>query len=743
MFKARHTYLLVLLITLYFKGFSTHIVGGEIYYDNLGGNNYRITMKVYRDCINGIPPFDNPAFMTIFDASNNVVMTLNVPLSSSLTVPPTNNSPCAPGLVGSACVEEAIYITTVNLPPKAGGYYIVYQRCCRNGSILNLISPGNVGTTYWEHIPGPEVVSVNSSPRFTKRPPIYICKGAPINFDHAATDADGDSLVYSLCNPFNGLDGCCPLIGTSPSGPSASCPSPPASCPTVNSPFPYASVPFLPPYTASYPLASSPAININPSSGYLSGNPTILGQWVVGVCVSEYRKGVLIAVHHRDFQFNVINCPFIVVADILDQSVTTKSLCNGLKISYSNNSFNGKAYFWDFGDPDITTDTSYKDNPTYTYNKVGTYTVTLIVNPGTPCSDTTTEVFHVYPLLAPDFTPPKGQCLKGNKFDFIAAGSFQGSGTFSWDFGPNATPSSANTKSVTGVSFNSPGTYTILLTVNENSCTSTATRTIEVYPNTKASLGEFSAVGCDPFTLTFPNLSTGVSDIKFSWKFSDGGTSIDKNPKHTFTPSGVYSVSLTAITFAKCIDTSLIASVNSITVNPSPVSSFTANPVLTTIFDPDISFFDKSSSDVISWFYDFDDGATSSLENPVHSYSTWNSYYVKQTVINNFGCPSSSELLVKVLPEFRFWIPNAFTPGNGDALNEVFKPVVIGVEKYTFSIFNRWGQQIFKTNDINAGWNGTYMGSESPNDVYVWKIEFRNIVTEDEEYHVGHVTLVR
>jgi gliding motility-associated-like protein len=692
-------------------------------------------MKVYRDCIGGIPPFDNPAFFTVFDATGAVITTLNISLTSSLTVPPSNNSPCAPTVAGLACVEEGYYETILNLPPKTGGYYIVYQRCCRNGTILNLISPGTVGSTYWEHIPGPEVVLINSSPRFKKRPPIYICANIPIAFDHSATDADGDSLVYSLCTPFDGLSAPCPIV---PGG---------AGCPTVNTPPPYSSVPFVGPFSSSYPLSSSPAINIDPVTGFLNGVPNIIGQWVVGVCVSEYRAGVLIGTHHRDFQFNVISCPAVVVADIVSQTTYGPGgggFCNGFTITYSNNSFNGVTYLWDFGDPLITTDTSTAYNPTYTFNTPGTYTVTLIANPGSACSDTTFEVFIIKPLLRPDFLEPTGQCLLGNSFNFVGAGLFQGTGTFAWNFGSNATPSSASTVSVNNVVYNAPGTYTVSFTVAENGCIATAIKTITVYQDPLAGIGPFIGNGCDPFTITFSNTSTASSTMYYTWVFSDGTTSNELNPTHTFSPPGIYSASLTLITTEKCIDTSLVSAVNSITVNPSPLAGFIATPTLTTIFDPDISFFNTTTSpSIVSWYYDFADGGSSTLLNPMHSYSTWGDFYVSQTVTNNFGCPNTVNLLVRILPEFRFWIPNAFTPGNGDGMNDVFKPKVIGVTDYSFLIFNRWGEQIYKTNDTEAGWNGTFKGKPSPIDVYVWKCEFKNVVSKEYESHVGHVTIVR
>jgi gliding motility-associated-like protein len=67
----------------------------------------------------------------------------------------------------------------------------------------------------------------------------------------------------------------------------------------------------------------------------------------------------------------------------------------------------------------------------------------------------------------------------------------------------------------------------------------------------------------------------------------------------------------------------------------------------------------------------------------------------------------------------------------------------MGVENYTFMIFNRWGELIYKTNHIDEGWNGAYMGKKSPMDVYVWKCEFKNLVSKLYESHIGHVTLVR
>lgn len=891
---------------------ATHIVGGEIYYDNLGGDNYKIHLKVYRDCLNGIPPFDDPAVISVFDSNGNLIMALSVPLTSSLTVPPTNNSPCAPTTAGNACVEEGIYETTVNLPPLLGGYIIAYQRCCRNGTILNLVNPGNVGATYWEHIPGPEVVAVNSSPRFTNRPPIYICSNTPIAFNHIATDPDGDVLVYSLTDPFDGLDPCCPIIPSATGACASGCPSG-----SANFPPPYSPVPFLAPYNAGYPLSSNPAININPTTGFLDGVPNILGQWVVGVCVSEYRGGVLIGIHYRDFQFNVISCPFVVTADIVSQQTSNNGqgtgYCNGFTVSYNNNSTNGTTYHWDFGDLTTLSDTSNVFNPSYTFSVAGDYTVTLIANPGTPCADTTTELFHIHPVLAPSFIQPSNQCFNGNSFNFVAGGTYQGNGTINWDFGNSAIPLTANTVSVNNVVYSTPGVKSVSLTINENGCTATVTQSLEVaqnpiatignyitggcaplsltiqnqsatgpyitylwsfsdgttsnnitpsitftnagiytftlsamssqvcidtndvvsvssitvvptptaqfnvtpntiqcfnghtfnfnntsttfggtpiynwnfgtnatpsiantlnvanviynsagtynvtlsvsesgcvnstslsvqlYANPVAILGAYPLKGCDPQSITFTSASTSASPLTYLWSFSDGTTSTSASPTHVFTPVGIYNFSLTVSTSSLCVGSSSVQSVNSITINPSPIAGFT----IITDNTSEVICTDISSPDVISWNYNFDDGQSSQLQNPIHYYHEVNIFNIKQTVTNEYACPAYFDVDVLIIPDFGFWIPNTFTPGKKDGINDIFKPVIHGVEEYEFSIYNRWGEFLFFTTNIDEGWDGTYKGTNCQTDVYVWKCDFRNKVTKQTENHVGHVTLLK
>ncbi|MCZ2442337.1 MAG: hypothetical protein LC101_00935, partial [Flavobacteriales bacterium] len=347
---------IILLKFLILSSYATHIIGGEMYYDCLGNNQYKITLKIYRDCYNGEAPYDNPANISVWKGDGTLYTNLSVSFPGSSYVPFIAGNPCfqAPPTV---CVQEAIYTTTVTLPPSSTGYILAYQRCCRNNTIVNLVNPQSTGATYTATIPPAGPLVCNNSPRFKNFPPIALCVGDALQFDHSAIDPDGDSLSYELCATYSG--------GT------ATAPMPvPTSAP------PFDNIIFQNPYSITYPIASNPPITINPITGELNVKPTQLGQYVVGVCVKEYRNGVLIGTHRRDFQFNVVNCIVNVNAEILlPQSLNPLAdnlflSCGEYNVLFSNignSSISNPHYQWDFGVPSINSDTSNMPSPTYTY----------------------------------------------------------------------------------------------------------------------------------------------------------------------------------------------------------------------------------------------------------------------------------------------------------------------------------------------------------------------------------------
>ncbi len=507
---------------------STHIVGGELSYECLGNNDYRITLKVYRDCFNGQAPFDNPAHVGIFDGSGSLFTTLDLGFPGSANVPPVLISPC---LIppGNVCVEEAVYQGTINLPPSANGYTLVYQRCCRNGTISNLINPNDVGSTYTASIPGTSLALCNSSPSFNNFPPIFLCANVPINFDHSATDADGDSLVYFICSPFD---------GGSSFNPAPNPPDPP----------PYINVPFSAPYSASNPLGGNPPLFINQQTGLLTGTPTTAGQFVVGICVSEYRNGVLISTSRRDFQFNIVICQ-AAIASIPSQTI----FCDGYTVNFNGTSINGNSYFWNFGDPGTLGDTANTANAQYTYSDSGTYTVMLVAyDPAGNCYDTAYSVFEVYPLLEPAFINPGAQCIAGNSFDFNAGGSFDASASFFWNFGSGL--SSTNQNPV-GITYGTTGAFPVELTISQFGCSETFVDTIRILDPPQAIIGIENQY-CAGTNISFQNNS--INSDRWRWDFGIPNLQADTSglfqPVYSFQDTGIYSVSLIAFNEG-CSDT--------------------------------------------------------------------------------------------------------------------------------------------------------------------------------------------
>ncbi len=123
---------------------AAHIVGGELSYECLGDDNYEITLKLYRDCFSSGASFDNPAYIFVYNSSGILVQEVTIGLPGFVVISPDVSDPCLidPPMV---CIEEAIYKQTVNLPTISGGYDLVYQRCCRNNTIANIISPESTG----------------------------------------------------------------------------------------------------------------------------------------------------------------------------------------------------------------------------------------------------------------------------------------------------------------------------------------------------------------------------------------------------------------------------------------------------------------------------------------------------------------------------------------------------------------------------------------------------------------------
>lgn len=784
----RYFIVVMLLLMKVTPSYSTHIVGGEFNYQYLGNNVYRIWLTVYRDCYNGIPPFDNPASVGIYDAVSNVlVREMLLDFTGSDTIPPTINSPCFIPPT-NICYERTTYTDTVTLPPLTQGYVLSYQRCCRNYTILNITNPDFTGATYTASIPGSSIFSQNSNPRYKNWPPPFICAGIPFVFDHSAIDADGDSIVYELCAPFDGADTINPI------------PSPPA-------PPPYADVNWKPPYNASNILNGNPTLAINPNTGELTCTPSTVGQFVVGVCAKEFRNGIFLSITKRDFQLNVVPCPSYVVAAIQNPIIN----CNSYEVNFQNFSLNAGSYLWDFGLPgnaDISTDV----NPLFTYPDTGVYTVTLIAyssfNPA--CADTTIGTVTILPNFQTYASYTRDTCT--NIFSFKDS-SGTNSGIIAdhhWNFGDGSTSSLAAPQH----QYLNAGNYVVtLISTSSRGCTDTISFPITVPELLHVTTVNINSPVCNGDCNASINVqhSGGTSPFTYSWNdpnqqitnFADslcaGNYTVVITDKNGCTTTNNYTItnpapltmqlsSTPAYCHGACIGTAstLVSGgvpgysyqwsdpnnqVNSIasglcqgnyqvTVTDNNGCSILGTvlvnysdsiPVVDVTADDTQLFYGQNTTlhaipNVTNATYSWTPIQTlnnASIANPVASPNDTTTYVVIFTDVN--GCSNTDSIEIQIRPvtceEPEIFIPNAFSP-NHDNQNEILYVRGNTILKMDLKVYDRWGELVFSSNDPKIGWDGTYKGKAVDPGVFVYYLQL-TCYNKEEFFKKGNITLIR
>lgn len=603
--------ILLFLVLAFFakQSRATHIIGGELFYTHIDSVNYEVTLKIYRDCYNGVPWFDVPARIKIFDSNNNYLQMHYMYNYTWSYLDPYVDSLCII-IPPNVCVQEAIYTDIISLPPIPGGYQMSYTRCCRNSTILNINGPDTVGITLLATIPDTSVVDTNSSPSFNNFPPILICAGQPLEFDHSASDPDGDSLVYELCTPFHG--GNIPNVyGVSP----------------VEAP-PYTQVPWTAPYYEQDPLGGVP-LTID-SLGLLTGIPNTIGQFVVGVCVYEYRDGELLSVNTRDFQFNVLPCEPVPTAAIpADMFICTDS--TNTVVFDIESVQNAISFSWDFGDLTTNADTSHLQAPSYSYPDTGYYDITLIVNEGYTCEDTGYAQVYIQPGVEAQFTTQNvcyPSVVSFNGYPVIYNGTLD---NVSWYFEPGSTSSNL----IEQYQFSEPGSYPVSFVVENNyGCSDSIVSTLEVYEkpiadfvSDTACLGSFS-------NLTSTSIANSSVIQNYIWDFTDTTIFNSSNVSYLYSTEGVYQVTLTIQNQYGCRDTVISDAL----VSDIPNSDFSS--LLGCVGDPtmftNLTTFQALIEGYTWWIDTIQEGSFN--ENPVFYFSAPGTYDMMLIAENIYGC---------------------------------------------------------------------------------------------------------
>ncbi len=404
----------------------------------------------------------------------------------------------------------------------------------------------------------------------------------------------------------------------------------------------------------------------------------------------------------------------VIVNPLPNVLATGATICVGGSTSIS--ATGASSYVWN---PGALTGNSININPSSTI----TYTVTGLSGAG--CSKTTTAVVTVTPM--PTVTVSSTTICAGQTSILTASGATN----YIWSAG--ATPTGVNTANA------SPAiNTTFTVTGSTNGCVDDAVVNVNVNP-TPVALFTGPQAGCAPQVVSFADNSSGA--LNYTWNFGDGTSSTQTSPVHVYAQPGVYSVNLTVTNANGCSSTQMQNGIIQVYQNPT-AQLVSVNPVVTE-FEPTVYFSDLSVNGGNCTMY-FGDGTSISscgFNSLGHNYPAAGTYCASIATVTEHGCYDSSVVCVEIIPEFTFYIPNAFTP-NGTQTNEIFYGYGTNIIEFEMMIFNRWGERIFVSNSLSQGWDGKYKDEVVQEDVYVYKVNLTDVFGKDHEYH-GTVTLVR
>jgi gliding motility-associated-like protein len=506
-----------------FSANATHIVGGEIGYRCLGGNQYEITLRVFRDCFNADPSalFDDPGIIGVY-ASNGLRL-------SNISLRPIGNDTLREGLdscytsfINGVCVHTTVYRSVITLNPRVGGYHFVYQRCCRNTTISNIVNPTEAGATYDILLTEAAMGKCNSSPVVNSWPPVYVCANQELDVNSAATDADNDSIAYKLCAP---------LVGGTLQRPQPIPPTAPPFQPVI----------WLgPTYSLANVLGGNNPLTIDVNTGIMKGVPPVLGQFVVAVCVEEYDRSTknLLSVVRRDFQYNVVNC-------MVPQATfeAPKAVCVGSNLTLKQNTPGAKSVEWYLGEPGAEKLVSKGDSVKLTFSSAGKNRITLYYEKGTACQSTFSVIVDAVAIDVITLPIAGQNSIVCRGSDFVV--NIQNKDltwplTYNWQ--TNGKLVSGQGSSLATFKMDEPTLITLNLS-NALGCKSTLLFPVAIHSSIQSNINTGVQVCRDVPTVTNANVNKALS---YSW-FPQNGLNNPNigNPVITLNNSQIYSVKIT------------------------------------------------------------------------------------------------------------------------------------------------------------------------------------------------------
>jgi gliding motility-associated-like protein len=448
--------------------------------------------------------------------------------------------------------------------------------------------------------------------------------------------------------------------------------------------------------------------SINPATINSSGYYTLTVASANGCTASTISQSITISPTPTVIASNVMVC--------INQPVNLNANSLGSSFLWSGpNSFSSAAQTVSLGNA--------------SFNLSGTYNLTVTSVQG--CTNTAAANVSVSPLPTPTISSNSPVCAGSNL-------NLNGGGGLTYLFnGPNGFSSTLQNPSIINVSAASSGIYT--LTASNFGCSASTTLSVTIFGTSGGTITISDTDRCVPFCSTL-SVNTNGAPVLSTTLSVNGQLFLGNTINYCITTAGNYTIGSSFKDNDGCINTSTI----SVIAYPKPNADFLFSP-LKPVENIDEVIFTNTSTGVNqtnwNWFFNSNNGYTSSNQNTSYLFENSGSYPVAMIVKNGWGCSDTIVKMILIENEYSLYVPNAFTP-DGDGINDVFIPKGVGILKYDLTIFDRWGEQVFKSTDFFKGWDGSFKGKPCQTGTYIWMIH-ANIPSGKSKEYVGHVTLYK
>ncbi|RYF23566.1 MAG: PKD domain-containing protein [Flavobacteriales bacterium] len=408
--------------------------------------------------------------------------------------------------------------------------------------------------------------------------------------------------------------------------------------------------------------------------------------------------------------------------------------CAPFTVQFSNTSpGENNVYFYDFGDGrTLTTRSKQTVSHTYQTSVVQDFVVKMIAT--NDCSTSESE----YSIRVSPNTITPALVVNGNQLSGCAPLSVDffnntnGASSYKYIFGDGGEIISNTTlpEKQTYV-FTRPGVYNVQMLATNGCSVASASQTITVYAQPQIAFRGNVTRGCSGLSVKFTNTTTGATS--YLWEFGDGETSREPEPTYVYNGSaGNYSVKLTAFNSQNCPTS--VTLTDYIQIVAPPKADFAISPAsVISIPDYTFNFTNESTNRAQRYEWNFGDKQTSTQRDPSHKYADTGRFLVTLKTFNEEGCVDSVQKYVQIVgvPGY-VYLPNSFIPGGSNLPLQKFMAIGSGIKSWRMSVFNKWGQVVWETTQLEEGkpvegWDGTYKNQPQPQGLYFWKMDVQLI----------------